>query len=397
MRGIRAIGALVVVATLLGGGGAAVAATQTSVDCGAGANLQAAINAAPKGGILEVSGRCVGTFTVGKKLVLKGVSNAVLDGQGAGTTLTVTASGVRVTKLTVTGGFGVDSVGGIENTGSLTLVKVTVQANEGDLAGGVRNQGTLLVQQSLIARNNGPDQGGGVSNFGTATIEKSTISGNAGGIDNRPSATLTLTDSTVSGNREASVYGAGILNGGAAVIRRSTIANNLSGNAGGGGIGNSGTLTLVESTISGNVADEMGGGIVNDGTVTLTATILAGNVADLGDEPQDCAGAASSFVSKGYNLFGTPCGASQATDLVGAADAPLDALLKVLGSYGGPTQTMVPTPKSPAVNRIPVGATSSDGTIALCPASGTTDQRGIARPQAGACDIGAVERKPKDA
>ncbi len=66
-------------------------------------------------------------------------------------------------------------------------------------------------------------------------------------------------------------------------------------------------------------------------------------------------------------------------------------MLKVLGSYGGPTQTMVPRPASPAVNAIPIG--SSGG---LCPSSGTTDQRGIARPQAGACDIGSVERKPKD-
>ena len=55
MRGIRAVGALVAVAALLlGGAGADAAATHTSVDCGAGADLQAAINAAPKSAILEV-------------------------------------------------------------------------------------------------------------------------------------------------------------------------------------------------------------------------------------------------------------------------------------------------------------------------------------------------------
>jgi hypothetical protein len=48
------------------------------------------------------------------------------------------------------------------------------------------------------------------------------------------------------------------------------------------------------------------------------------------------------------------------------------------------------------VNKIAVGATSADGTISLCPSSGTTDQRGIPRPQAGSCDIGSVERKPKE-
>jgi hypothetical protein len=390
----RQMAAFAVLAGCLAGGAApGLAATQVSVDCGAGANLQAAINAAPKGAILDVSGTCKGTFMVGKKLVLKGVSNAVLDGQGAGTTLTTTGSGVRVTKLTVTGGWGVDSVGGIQNTGTLTLVRVTVQANGGDHAGGIQNHGMLLVQRSVITRNDGPDQGGGVANFGTATIERSTISGNAGGIDNRTSATLTLTDSTVSGNREASVYGAGILNAGTALIMRSTIANNKSGNAGGGGIGNGGTLTVVESTISGNVSDEVGGGIVNDGSVTLTATVLAGNTDVLGEEANDCGGVG--YTSNGYNLFGTPCGTTQSTDLVGTFEQPLDPLLKALGSYGGPTQTMVPRPASPAVNKIPIGATSSDGTMALCPSSGTTDQRGIARPQAGACDIGSVERKPK--
>jgi hypothetical protein len=57
---------------------------------------------------------------------------------------------------------------------------------------------------------------------------------------------------------------------------------------------------------------------------------------------------------------------------------------------------MVPNTTSPAVNKVPVGATSSDGTLALCPLSGTTDQRGIARPQGSACEIGSVERKPKE-
>ena len=366
-----------------------LAATQVSVDCGAGVNLQTAIDAAKAGTILAISGTCPGTFTVGKKLVLNGVSNAVLDARGAGTTLTVSAGTVRVKNLTVTGGLNEDGAGGIQNSGSLTLVHVTVQRNEGDDdGGGVRNQGSLLVQRSVITHNFGGDIGG-ILNLGTATIEKSTITQSGSGIGNGPSATLTLTDSTVSGNHEDPVYGAGIVNDGSALILRSTIANNSSDNAGGGGIGNTGTLTVVESTISGNVADEMGGGIVNDGSVILVATILAGNVADGGDEPQDCAGVG--YTSDGYNLFGTPCGAAQSTDLVGTFEQPLDPILKVLGSYAGPTQTMVPRPASPAVNAIPIGTAGGQ-----CPASGTRDQRGIARPQAGACDIGSVERKPKD-
>ena len=53
-----------------------------------------------------------------------------------------------------------------------------------------------------------------------------------------------------------------------------------------------------------------------------------------------------------------------------------DAMLKPLGNYGGPTQTILPRPNSPAVNAIPTGTTTTVGT-ALCPAPGTIDQRGI--------------------
>jgi hypothetical protein len=141
------------------------------------------------------------------------------------------------------------------------------------------------------------------------------------------------------------------------------------------------------------MADEGGGGILNFQTAKLTATILAGNTDSNDDSPDNCGGLVT---SNGYNIFGTPCGTTQATDLAGTVDQPLDPILKALGSYGGPTQTMVPRPTSPAVNAIPIGATSADGNLALCPSLGTTDQRGIARPQAGACDIGSVERKPKE-
>jgi hypothetical protein len=54
-------------------------------------------------------------------------------------------------------------------------------------------------------------------------------------------------------------------------------------------------------------------------------------------------------------------------------------LLGPLQDYGGPTQTHALLPGSPAIN---------GGTGVGCPA---TDQRGFARPQGAACDIGAFE------
>jgi hypothetical protein len=380
--------ALAAVATMAGAE-PGLAATQTAVDCGVGASLQAAITAAKPGTILLVSGTCHGTITIGKNLVLKGASGAVLDAQHAGTVLTVTAGKVRVTGMTITGGQA--AVAGILNSGSLTLIRDAVTANtaNGDTpdTGGIENHGTLVVQLSSVTRNFS-DDAGGILNSGTATVDRSTIALNGTAITNTGS--LTLTGSTV--YRNTGTYFGGIDNRGDLTVRRSTIAGNFAFNGQGGGVSNAagGMVTIVQSTIAGNVSDEAGGGILNEGTVTLTASIVAGNAADRGDEPTDCANAGT-ITSGGYNVSGTPCTSGEPTDRSGTFDAPLDAMLKTLGSYGGPTQTMVPRPGSPAVNAIPIGVAGG-----LCPSSGTTDQRGIARPQDGACDSGAVERKPKD-
>jgi hypothetical protein len=150
-------------------------------------------------------------------------------------------------------------------------------------------------------------------------------------------------------------------------------------------------VRIVESTITGNIAAEGTAGV--DGVMTLTATILAGN--EMGRS--DCYG---TITSKGYNLIGTtidPTGydtctvKAKPTDQVGTMP-PIDPLLTPLGRHGGPTQTALPRSASPVIDAIPVGALASDGVTPLCPASGTTDQRGVARPRGPACDIGSVER-----
>ena len=389
------------VVTFVGGSAPGLAATQASVDCGAGGDLQAAINAAKPGTIISVSGTCHGAFTVGKNLVLKGVPAAVLDGQLADTTLTVTKGKVRVTRMTITGGEAVEAGGGIRNAGALTLTRVHVDGNvTGEVAAGVYNEGTISIERSTVSQNHTRDVGGqGIWNKGTMTIDHSTVDNNPGGILNFTGATLSMFESTLSRNHTCPEPG-GLWNAGTAMIRYSTIEFNSSCNSRGGGILNAGTITIVGSTIAFNTADEGGGGLLNSGTATIAGTIIAGN-----DDPSglssDCEG---TIASQGYNLIGSDfepglqqhCSiTSTPTDQIGGED-PIDAMLKTLSNYGGPTQTSVPRPPSPAVNAIPTGATTADGATPLCPVSGTTDQRGIPRPQAGACDIGSVERKPKD-
>ena len=92
-----------------------------------------------------------------------------------------------------------------------------------------------------------------------------------GGIDNEGGATLTITNSTLSGNTAGSVgnpavEGGGIFNRGTLTIVNSTVSGNSAGGISGegGGIYNDGTLTIVNSTVSGNTASK-GAGIDNGG------------------------------------------------------------------------------------------------------------------------------------
>ena len=144
-----------------------------------------------------------------------------------------------------------------------------------------------------------------------------------GGIYN--AGTLTLNDSTVTGNRTGDGYqisdgdywedewhesngvggnGGGIFNTGALVIRNSTLSENETGvniahgsdeqsGANGGGLFNQGTVTIDNSTINDNTAGDGvgyhyygngsnagdGGGIYNTGTMSITNSTLNNNVA----------------------------------------------------------------------------------------------------------------------
>jgi hypothetical protein len=139
-------------------------------------------------------------------------------------------------------------------------------------SGGIRNEGTLTLTDSTVSGND--SFSGGIDNTGTLTLTNSTVSentGDVGGIDN--SGTLTLTNSTVSGNT-----GRGIFNASASTLTltNSTVSGNTGG-IGGGGIYNRGTLTLTNSTVSMNLAGGEGGGILNFGVATLTNTTLSDN------------------------------------------------------------------------------------------------------------------------
>jgi hypothetical protein len=146
-----------------------------------GQSLTAAISEAVPGDELTVTGTCTGTYTLDKDLTLTGLSTRrfptpTLDGGHAGTTLTVDPDvTATVTNLVVTGGTGHGNPfspdrdgGGIDNRGTLTLVRVNVMGNvaNGGIGGGILNSpsATVILQGFSVVSGNSAEHGGGIFN-----------------------------------------------------------------------------------------------------------------------------------------------------------------------------------------------------------------------------------------
>jgi hypothetical protein len=188
-------------------------------------------------------------------------------------------------------GFTVDGQGGF-NVRPFTIAADTVvtidsieltRSNSHTQGGAIANRGTLTVINSTITGNSTTTEGGGIGNKGgTLTVINSTISGNiawfdGGGIASFDGSVIVI-NSTISGN-SADFGGGGILNDGTLTITASTISNNSANS--GGGINNSGLLIITASTISSNTAGN-GGGIYNerDGKLTSINNTFSGNRAN---------------------------------------------------------------------------------------------------------------------
>ncbi|MDQ5836998.1 MAG: hypothetical protein M3379_09490, partial [Acidobacteriota bacterium] len=233
--------------------------------------------------------------------------------------------------------------GGIFSQGTLTVTNSTFSSNSnfgfGGEGGGIYNGGTLTVTNSSFSNNSAGFGGGAIfHNFGTANVTGSTVSNNS------------VTDST--GGKGGGIYN----NAGPLTLTNSTVSGNSVTNGVGGGIFNDfGPTTVISSTISNNSASG-GGGIQNtsssSGTVSVRSSIVAGNTASSSNSGPDVAG---QFASQGHNLVGKSDGSTGFAngtngDIVGTASAPVDAMLRPLGFYGGPTQTQMPRPTSPVID-----------------------------------------------
>jgi hypothetical protein len=203
-----------------------------------------------------------------------------------------------------------------------------------------------------------------------------------------------VTGSTIADN-ESTNNGGGIFftTPGTLTVTNSTLSGNDSGAWGGALSTDEGTTNLRSATITRNVADADAAGVAGDGggldrfgtaIVNLRNTILAANVdRTLPDHPDwNCRG---DVFSQGYNLLSDTagCPVDPATGDQTAADPGLASLAK----NGGNTPTHALLPSSPARN---TGHPAAPGSGAgACPSS---DQRGVPRSLGGRCDKGAYER-----
>ena len=241
-------------------------------------------------------------------------------------------------------------------------------------------------------------------------------------IFNVASGNVTIANLTITGGREFSGGGGGVLNSGNLTLRGCTFFGNIAGSfPGGGAIHNAaggtvrvinstfhqnhyaaienaanGTIVMHNSTVSGNGGPAAAaGGIYNasGGTFSVGSSILAGNDGSYTD-------ATGNFTSLGYNFVGISdqsTGFTSKGDQIGTSADPADPQLGGLQDNGGPTPTMAPSEDSLVVDQGNRGTNASGQPINADQrgAQRPIDQRGIANAIDGdGSDIGAFERPP---
>jgi CSLREA domain-containing protein len=310
--------------------------------------------------------------------------------------LTIQGAGAAQTIIDGNGSVVNDRVFHVTGAFDVNVSGVTIRGGIADAGGGIitANGASVTLTNTAISGNSTPfGNGGGVyADGGTLALINSTVSGNTapagvgGGLFT--SGTTTLTNSTVDGN--VAIGGGGIFNfpSSALTVVKSTVSGNRATASFGGGISNLGALTLANSTVSGNSADFNGGGISNEiGSLMVThSTITRNRAGNNGGGLFN--GSTTTF--RNTLVADNPSGGNCAGGIIDGGGnltwpditcpgLSADPLLGTLANNGGPTETHAVVPGSAAIDAAVNGNCSA------------TDQRGVARPQGQGCDIGAFE------
>lgn len=336
-----------------------------------------------------------GTLTISNSTFLANLGSSVIqDGYG---TLTVTNSTLSNN----------NSSSGVINSGR-GIVIISNCALVGNTGIGIMTAGdTITITDSTLSGNSG----NAIFNYSNLTITNSTLSGNGaasaafgGGISNGSGATLNITNSTVSGNK-ASAAGGGIHNfQGKLTVTNSTVSDNRAGSDGGGIHGDYGSITLTNSTVSGNTATRSGGGITLEHSATMTlinSTVSSNNAPNI-----------RGIYSSGYGVTLTNSIIANTITDNGTTGKNCNVGIRIFdrGYNIADDNTCNLTAVNSQPNTNPKlgplanngGPTKTNALLVGSPAinkgdcnGGTvlTDQRSVPRPQpvGGVCDIGAFE------
>lgn len=238
-----------------------------------------------------------------------------------------------------------------------------------------------------------------VGGFGSLTVSNSTIADNiafregpgigagAAGIY-RGGGDFYLSGSTISGNDGGNAGGIYLSSVGGEIFNTTISGNN--GDRTGGVVSTGGRtpMTLRNVTIVDNYGGDAGGVTSNTSELQIGNSVVANNTSGNVDEGPNAfpsRNMAGQITSRGGNFFAEAAfvnilGSGQ--DQIGTLNAPLDPLLGPLQDNGGATLTHAPLPGSPLVDA-GNDALSEDLLV---------DQRGQARRQGDAVDVGAVEQ-----
>jgi len=230
---------------------------------------------------------------------------------------------------------------------------------------------------------------------GSITLKRVILAGGRGpgaAIAINDAASVSLVDSVLDGN-DAMVGAPVDVRAGSLLVLRSTVANNT-GQGAGAITAADAALTIENSTLSANASSAGPAAIaVSAGSnVAVTYATITGGTSPIGAVRVDPGGALTSMatiidggctgtvISGGHNLeSGSSC------NLTGVGDQQgVDPRLGELADNGGLTPTHLPAPSSPVIDAVSASAAPCDGVI-------IADQRGRARQEGAACDVGAVE------
>ena len=278
-----------------------------------------------------------------------------------------------------------------------TLTDVILRGNQsvsGAGGGASVRAGTLWGYRLRIDGNRSSGDGGGLWFWeGTvATIEDSSLrwnfqqSGYGAGLYVDAAGSVGLVDTTVAWNRglgtSAGTGGGGIANFGILELDNCTVSGNRTGSLGkGGGIANLGfgLLGVYNSTVADNEA-AVGGGLSweTTGFVEAMSSLFVGNTAPGVDD--SCGGNAAAAVFNWSLWDDASCPAGTG---IGNQSGTAVAIAPLAKTCTGLATELTETHD--------IAAASAAIDSGVCVGGLVLDQRGVARPQGAACDIGADE------